>query len=61
MTSLQQLISHLTLVGLAIAAVVALAVTGNLSTAAEGIILAVTGFGNIGVAGVTPTVAAPKS
>jgi hypothetical protein len=51
MTALQQGLLHFGLVLVATVAIVVLVVTGNLTTAAAGIVLALTGFGNIGVAG----------
>jgi Trk-type K+ transport system membrane component len=56
-TTLQQALIHLGLVLVAVAAVVVLAATGNGDSTVYGLILAITGFGNIGVAGVgaTPT------
>lgn len=54
-TTLQQALVHLALIVVAVVAVVVLATTGNLSTEALTILLAVTGFGSVGVAGVTPT------
>jgi hypothetical protein len=59
MTTFQQALVHAFLVLLAVVAVVVLALTGNLSTPALTIVLAVTGFGSVGVAGVTPTTALP--
>jgi hypothetical protein len=53
MTSLQQAIIHAFLVLVAVTAIVVLQVTGNLTTAAAGLVLAVTGFGSVGVAGLT--------
>jgi len=57
MTALQQALVHLALVVVAVTAVVVLACTGNLSTLTAGIVLAVTGFGSVGVAGVSPSTA----
>jgi hypothetical protein len=51
MTALQQSIAHLVLVVVAVVAIVVLQVTGNLTELSAGFVLAVTGFGNIGVAG----------
>jgi hypothetical protein len=59
MTALQQALSHLFLVLIAVVAIVVLQVTGNLTTVAAGFVLAITGFGNIGVAGLPTTTPAP--
>ena len=53
MTALQQALIHLVLVIVAVISIVVLQVTGNLTTVAAGFVLAVTGFGSVGVAGVT--------
>ena len=55
MTALQQALIHLVLVIVAVVSIVVLQVTGNLTTVAAGFVLAVTGFGSVGVAGVTIT------
>jgi hypothetical protein len=54
-TTFQQALVHLALVVVAVVAVVVLATTGNLTSEALTILLAVTGLGSVGVAGVTPT------
>ena len=59
MSNLQQALVHLALVVVAVTAVVVLAVTGNLSTLTGGLVLAITGFGSVAVAGTTPTAAVP--
>jgi len=59
MTAFQQALVHLALVVLAVAAVVVLTVTGNFTATAAYIVLAVTGFGSVGVAGSSPTVSGP--
>lgn len=62
MTTLQQALIHLGLVLVAVVAIVVLAATGNGSETVYGLILALTGFGSVGVAGVgaTPTPAAAQ-
>jgi hypothetical protein len=60
-TGLQQAIAHGVNVVVAVVAFVVLAVTGNLSTEVVTVVLAVTGFGAVGIAGVTQTDALPSS
>ena len=59
MTNFQQALLHLATVCVAVAAVVALSIAGDLTTAATYVILGVTGFTNIGIAGTTSTTAVP--
>ena len=58
MTNFQQALLHLATVVVAVAAVVALSIAGDLTTAATYVILGVTGFTNIGIAGTTSTTVA---
>jgi hypothetical protein len=55
MTSLQQAGLHTLIVIVVIAAVVTLAITGNLSSQAVVLVLAAAGISSTGVAAVTPT------
>ena len=54
MTTFQQALLHLITAAVAVAAIVALAIAGDLTTTAAYIVLGVTGFGSVGIAGVTP-------
>lgn len=56
MTALQQALVHLAVVVVVVAAVLVLALTGNLTTEALTIVLAVAGISSTGVAAVSPTV-----
>lgn len=60
MTTLQQALVHLALVVLAVVAVVVLALTGHLATEALTLVLALTGFGSVGVAA-APAQATPPA
>jgi hypothetical protein len=61
MTTFQQAVIHAVLVLIAVVAVVVLAVTGNGNETVYGLILALTGFGAVGVAGVGATSAPPAA
>ena len=56
MTAFQQALVHLAVVVVVVAAVLVLALTGNLTTEALTIVLAVAGISSTGVAAVSPTV-----
>ena len=58
MTNFQQALLHLAVVIVAVAAVVALAIAGDLTQTATLVVLGVTGFSSIGVAATTPSSAA---
>lgn len=60
MTALQQGLIHLGLVLIAIVAIVVLAATGDGNNTVYGLILAISGFGNIGAAAL-PSVGAPAA
>jgi len=59
MTAFQQALVHLAVVVVVVAAVLVLALTGNLTTEALTIVLAVAGISSTGVAAVSPTVTVP--